>query len=67
MVEASRKDVGPMWCFKCRARLRHDFIVSMPEEEWSYYGPSAHYECERCHDDHSCFPGTWRTYEETWD
>lgn len=62
MVEVKREDAGEKWCFGCRKRLRHDFVISAPAEP-SYYGPSARHDCSGCRRDRTCFPGTWVTWE----
>lgn len=63
MVEFSRESVGEKWCFRCRKRLPHDFVV-MVEEEPGYYGPTRKFECSKCKGDFTCFPGTWREWVE---
>lgn len=64
MREYSRRQEQTRWCFKCRKRTQHDLVIHVPVDELSYYGPSASLECPSCHEDNSCFPGTWREWEE---
>jgi hypothetical protein len=52
-----REPVGEKWCFRCRARLPHDWIVEGEDGE-TYYDPSARFDCSRCHRDYTSFPGT---------
>lgn len=44
------------WCFRCRKRLPHDYVVLAPVEP-SYYGPHIEVECHGCGEDHVHFPG----------
>ncbi|MBF6411000.1 hypothetical protein [Nocardia farcinica] len=52
----SREPVGEKWCFGCRARLPHNWIVE-GEEFPSYYDPVGRWECSRCGRDRTLFPG----------
>lgn len=57
--EYRREPVGEKWCFNCRARLPHDFVVKGdPPDVLSYYEPVGFYECSRCKRDCTQFPGT---------
>ncbi len=57
MIEHSRTRGEPRWCFGCRKRLAGDLVVSVPVDEWSYYGPSLSYRCDGCGEDRRLFPG----------
>lgn len=52
----SRESTGDRWCFGCRTRLPHDWIVE-GEDGLSYYDPTARYDCSGCHRDRTAFPG----------
>jgi hypothetical protein len=55
-VEVRREPAGDLWCFGCRNRLPHEDVL-MRDAEPSYYDPSWHRECSRCHKDRTWFPG----------
>lgn len=59
----SRQPVGDKWCFGCRKRLPHDWIVEGEDGE-SYYAPNARYDCTQCHRDRTLFPGWAREVAE---
>lgn len=58
-VEIARRPIGLSWCFRCRKRLPHDYVVldDPPERQPSYYEPVGIRECTRCSEDHTSFPG----------
>ena len=58
--EIHRRAIGEKWCFGCRKHLPHD-MVTLVDEEPSYYDPVGVYECSRCKKDRTLFPGY--TYE----
>lgn len=61
--EYHREPIGDRWCFRCRKRLPHDFVVmGDPPEVMSYYDPSPGYRCSGCGQDHTRFPGMERTW-----
>lgn len=48
------------WCFKCRKRLPHDYVlIGDPPDIQSHYDPQWVNECSGCGGDHVHFPGTW--------
>lgn len=51
----SRTAVGDKWCFGCRERLPHDWVVE-GEDGISYYDPVGRFDCSRCHRDRTTFP-----------
>jgi hypothetical protein len=55
-VEVKREPAGDLWCFGCRKRLPHEWVL-MRDAEPSYYDPTWHRECSRCHKDRTYFPG----------
>ena len=55
--EHGRRPVGDKWCFRCRKRLPHDWVVYVPDDEMSYYGPRGQFECPRCGHDATRFNG----------
>jgi hypothetical protein len=55
--EIAREPEGDRWCFECRKRLPHDWVLMDDIEQPSYYDPSWHRECSGCHRDHTYFPG----------
>ena len=44
------------WCFGCRKRTVHQRMGFYPGG-LSYYGPTFWWECPRCHEDRTTFPG----------
>lgn len=60
--EVSRRPAGDLWCFRCRKRLAHDWVVAA-ELEPSYYEPNVRRECAQCHQDHTFFPGREGYYD----
>lgn len=60
MVEVCRRPDRVRWCFGCRARLPHDWIVGdYPPEHpsFGYFEPISRLDCARCHQDRTTFPG----------
>jgi hypothetical protein len=55
-VEVRREPAGDLWCFGCRKRLPHEWVL-MRDAQPSYYDPTWHRECSRCHHDRTYFPG----------
>jgi hypothetical protein len=55
--------IDAKWCFHCRKRLIHTWVVFFPEP-MSYYGPTAKWECAKCGKDETGFPGTEWWYGE---
>jgi hypothetical protein len=57
--EYARNHAGDRWCFGCRKRLAHDWVLlgDAPDVE-SYYEPIWVLKCSRCHKDMTRFPGT---------
>lgn len=51
---------GPKWCFRCRKRLPHQWVLldDPPERQPSYYDPQWVLKCPDCGGDHTSFPGT---------
>lgn len=60
MREVSRKPEQERFAFCCRKRGVFELVVTVPVDEMSYYGPSAHIECPFCLRDCADFPGTYR-------
>lgn len=58
--EIRRWLVGEKWCFGCRKRLPHEWVVHAPLDPYSYYGPHGQYQCSVCKKDRTRFPGTGR-------
>jgi hypothetical protein len=59
-VLASCPDDRPMrWCYQCRKHLAHtwELLCDPPERQPSYYESVPVLRCERCHEDHTRFPG----------
>lgn len=55
--EYLREPAGDRWCFGCRRRLPHDWILlGDPPEELSYYEPQWYRKCSRCGKDRTLFP-----------
>lgn len=54
------EDAGDRWCFHCRKRLPHTWILlaDPPERQPSYYPPVWTCRCSRCGGDYTRFPGT---------
>ncbi len=44
------------WCFGCRKRVNYKLVLFTPEP-YSYYGPTTSWECPRCGQDATLFPG----------
>ena len=44
------------WCFKCRKRLFHTLMGFYPTPP-SYYGPHWWWQCQKCGEDNTQFPG----------
>lgn len=58
-VEVSRRpdpERETRWCFGCRARLPHEFVV-YADPSPSYYDPTLAVECTRCGKEDIWFPG----------
>lgn len=66
MTEGSRTDEGIRWCFACRGRHPHTWVVMVPtEDEGWYWGPSAHMECGGCGAiNRDLFPGWSRDWDD---
>ena len=61
MEESFRESMGVKWCFRCRCRVRFDWVVWSPVtlDDW-YWDPTADSECSRCHEHGSdLFPGRY--------
>lgn len=56
-TEQKREPAGEFWCFKCRQRIAHDWVL-YAEPFPSYYDPWWEKECSNCHNDYTAFPGT---------
>jgi hypothetical protein len=59
-VRATAEDIRPMrWCFSCRRHFKHTWFLmdDPPERQPSHYEPVPVLRCERCHQDHTTFPG----------
>ena len=63
--EYKREPAGELWCFGCRARLPHDWVLigdPPPDpndpDTFSYYDPQWVKKCSRCRKDRTSFPGT---------
>lgn len=62
--ELVRKPMGEKWCFGCRKRVEHFYVVMAPVDIYSYYGPTPpQFLCSTCGKDRTLFPG----YEREWD
>ncbi len=44
------------WCFRCRRRTMHRWVVWWPKK-FSPYDPHANWECPVCKEDNTVFPG----------
>ena len=53
------EDAGERWCFQCRKRLPHTWVLldDPPERQPSYYEPVWVCRCSGCGEDHTRFPG----------
>jgi hypothetical protein len=50
---------GTKWCFKCRARHPHYWVLmGDPPEVMSWYDPHWSCRCANCGEDYTRFPGT---------
>lgn len=51
---------GERWCFRCRKRLPHTWVLldDPPERQPSWYEPVWSCRCPGCGGDHTAFPGT---------
>jgi hypothetical protein len=56
-VEVKREPAGDLWCFGCRKRLPHEWVLMEDAVQPSYYDPLWRRECPRCHHDRTYFPG----------
>lgn len=45
------------WCFGCRKRLPHEWVVYSESSPMSYYGPEGFWICTGCGNDDTIFPG----------
>lgn len=52
--ELKREPAGEKWCFGCRQRLPHDWVL-WADEKPSYYDPQWFIECSRCKQDRTRF------------
>lgn len=55
-VEFARRSDVIRWCFRCRARYQHDWVLE-GESGITYYDPQWSRKCSNCGEDHSLFPG----------
>lgn len=64
--EVKRESAGELWCFGCRKRLPHDWVITADVEP-SWYGPTIMRECSGCKQDRTAFPGFENNYyPEDW-
>ncbi len=54
--ELAREPAGERWCFGCRKRLPHDWVL-LGDSEPSYYEPVWVRQCSQCEQDRTAFPG----------
>ena len=58
--EYARKPAGDKWCFNCRKRLPHDFVLmGDPPDVETYYESQWDTRCSQCHQDYTQFPGAY--------
>lgn len=63
--ERLREPDGERWCFRCRKRRVFEYVVTVPVDPESWYGPGRRIECGSCGlDDGDLFPGRVREWEE---
>lgn len=53
----AEEDGGERWCFGCRQRLPHTWVL-LDYHHRSYYDPIWICRCSQCGDDRTAFPGS---------